>query len=188
MSYHFVTINYFCPQTEDRELRVLLQRQRLEDVLHWQEQERRDESSPWGCLMCRAEFVGWHGQLLDHMARDHNFSVGQPHNLVFVRELMDKLEGKMAELRCVYCDRVFKTREVLKEHMRKKAHKKINPHDKSYDLFYVVNYQVTKYHSGFKKIGKCASFLSPLHRSSARPGAPSLASPSSTATTTTRGR
>jgi hypothetical protein len=35
---------------------------------------------------------------------------------------------------------VFKSREVLKEHMRKKAHKKINPQNRAYDEFYLVNY------------------------------------------------
>jgi len=29
---------------------------------------------------------------------------------------------------------------VLKEHMRKKFHKSINPHNKAYDKFYINNY------------------------------------------------
>ena len=36
---------------------------------------------------------------------------------------------------------MFKNREVLKEHMRKKGHKKINPSDSDYDRFYVINYK-----------------------------------------------
>ena len=35
---------------------------------------------------------------------------------------------------------MFKSRDVLKEHMRKKAHKKINPQNRGYDQFYLVNY------------------------------------------------
>lgn len=35
---------------------------------------------------------------------------------------------------------IIKDRTVLKEHMRKKQHKKINPNNRQYDKFYVVNY------------------------------------------------
>lgn len=41
---------------------------------------------------------------------------------------------------CIYCEGTFKDRMVLKEHMRKKFHKCINPHDKTYDKFYINNY------------------------------------------------
>ena len=43
---------------------------------------------------------------------------------------------------CFYCEKKFKDRYVLKEHMRKKQHKQINPKDKNYDRFYVINYLV----------------------------------------------
>ena len=41
---------------------------------------------------------------------------------------------------CIYCEGTFKDRMVLKEHMRKKFHKSINPHNKAYDKFYINNY------------------------------------------------
>lgn len=41
---------------------------------------------------------------------------------------------------CIYCEGTFKDRMVLKEHMRKKFHKCINPHNKTYDKFYINNY------------------------------------------------
>ncbi len=75
------------------------------------------------------------------MAFDHNFSVGKPDNIVFVRELLDLLDKRLTDNVCIYCEKVFKSREVLKEHMRKKGHKKINPKNASYDKFYIVNYQ-----------------------------------------------
>jgi len=125
----------------DVELRLRLQRARLNEVLRWQEMERKDEESIWECLFCRTNFQGWHGQLVNHMAKQHNFSMGQPYNLVFVKELLDIVGERMEENVCVYCEKTFKNREVLKEHMRKKAHKRLNPHNKTYDKFYVVNYQ-----------------------------------------------
>ncbi len=36
---------------------------------------------------------------------------------------------------------------TLKDHVRKKQHRKINPHNKSYDKYYLINYLVSSYHS-----------------------------------------
>jgi hypothetical protein len=41
---------------------------------------------------------------------------------------------------CIYCEKTFKNRMVLKEHMRKKFHKCINPNNQVYDKFYINNY------------------------------------------------
>nr|CAD7441685.1 unnamed protein product [Timema bartmani] len=46
----------------------------------------------------------------------------------------------LASLLCLFCEKLFKDRTVLKEHMRKKIHKRINPDNKLYDKFYIVNY------------------------------------------------
>lgn len=43
---------------------------------------------------------------------------------------------------CLYCEKVFKSPAVLKVHMRKKRHYKINPKNKDYDRFYLINYLV----------------------------------------------
>lgn len=124
---------------EDRELRRKLQMDRLDQVLLVQEAERNSLTFHRGCLFCRQTFTQ-HAELFDHMAFDHNFSVGQPDNLVFVERFLDLLQAKLDELVCLFCEKVFKSREVLKEHMRKKAHKKINPQNRIYDQFYLVNY------------------------------------------------
>lgn len=47
---------------------------------------------------------------------------------------------KHFSLICIYCEKTFKDRMVLKEHMRKKFHKYINPNNKTYDKFYIGNY------------------------------------------------
>lgn len=125
--------------SEDRELRMQLQMKRLENVLEVQENERKLTNFNRSCLFCRSEFSKVKN-LFDHMAFDHNFSVGQSDNLVFVNELLDVLEKKLEDMTCIFCEKVFKSREVLKEHMRKKSHKKINPKNLSYDKFYLVNY------------------------------------------------
>ena len=70
----------------------------------------------------------------------HNFNVGQPNNLVFMDEFVDLIEEKMETLVCVFCEKTFGNREILKEHMRKKGHKKVNPKNEKYDKFYLVNY------------------------------------------------
>jgi hypothetical protein len=126
---------------EDRELRVHLQRRRLEEILDYHRIEREDKSFKRDCLFCRTSFEGDFSALLNHMAFDHNFSVGKPENIVFVNELVDLLDEKLVANVCIFCEKVFKSREVLKEHMRKKGHKKINPKNATYDKFYIVNYQ-----------------------------------------------
>lgn len=126
--------------SEDKELRIHLQMRKLEHVLEVQEKERKDTDFERSCFFCRTHFKGSHSKLLDHMAFDHNFSVGQPDNLVYVSELLDLLEAKLEHLVCIFCEKTFKSRDVLKEHMRKKNHKKINPSNKIYDKFYLVNY------------------------------------------------
>ena len=125
---------------EDRELRIKLQMSRLEQVLELQERERRDDSFSRTCLFCRSVINGRAGDFLNHMAKDHNFNVGHPHNLVFINELIDVLEDKLENFICFFCEGVFKNRDVLKEHMRKKGHKKINPRNTAYDKYYLVNY------------------------------------------------
>ena len=126
--------------TEDKELRMHLQMKKLEHVLEIQERERNNTAFKRNCFFCRSTFEGGPSKLLDHMTFDHNFSVGQPHNLVYIDELLDILERRLDDLVCIYCEKVFKSRDVLKEHMRKKNHKKINPRNSTYDKYYLVNY------------------------------------------------
>ena len=53
------------------------------------------------------------------------------------------LSGNVVSLQCLYCNRVFKDRTTLRDHMRKKQHRKLNPQDKKYDKFYIINYLVS---------------------------------------------
>lgn len=105
-----------------------------------QERERLDTSFKRMCLFCRKVYTENRAILLNHMAHDHNFSVGRPDNLVYVDELLDVLEEKLHKLLCLYCEKTFKDWQTLKEHMRKKQHKHINPRNSAYDKYYVVNY------------------------------------------------
>ncbi|XP_050025767.1 zinc finger protein 277 isoform X2 [Dermacentor andersoni] len=125
---------------EDDDIRRKLRKSKLDDVLASQELERSDTSFRRTCLFCKQIFTENRAALLNHMARDHNFSVGRPDNLVYVEDFLDVLEDKLNKLQCLYCEKTFKNWQTLKEHMRKKQHKKINPHNKVYDKYYVVNY------------------------------------------------
>lgn len=70
---------------EDKEFRKKLQLERLEQVLKIHEQENGSQQFSRICLFCKQVF-SQHSKLFDHMAFDHNFSVGQPANLVFVNK------------------------------------------------------------------------------------------------------
>ncbi|XP_014827925.1 PREDICTED: zinc finger protein 277 isoform X3 [Poecilia mexicana] len=43
-------------------------------------------------------------------------------------------------LQCLYCEKIFRDKSTLKDHMRKKAHRRINANNHEYDRFYVINY------------------------------------------------
>lgn len=77
---------------------------------------------------------------MKHLSEQHNLQLGNPQNLVYIEELVSHIETKLKALECIYCEKVFPERTVLKEHMRKKLHKRINPKNKCYDKYYIVNY------------------------------------------------
>uniref|UniRef100_A0A8C1R978 Zinc finger protein 277 n=1 Tax=Cyprinus carpio TaxID=7962 RepID=A0A8C1R978_CYPCA len=41
---------------------------------------------------------------------------------------------------CLYCEKTFRDKTTLKDHMRKKQHRRINARNQEYDRFYVINY------------------------------------------------
>lgn len=152
---------------EDREIRHKL---RLENALKVQQFERTDTNYRKNCLFCRLDFsgfsfscfrgtsrgnklfVGTRQDFLNHLSEQHNLQLGNPQNLVHVDDLISHIEGKLQALECVYCEKVFPERNVLKEHMRKKLHKRINPKNRSYDRYYMVNYlEIGKNWQGLQK-------------------------------------
>ncbi|EEB10039.1 zinc finger protein, putative [Pediculus humanus corporis] len=92
------------------------------------------------CLFCRHVEKTSRYDYLTHLSYQHNLQLGIPDNLVFIDKLLDKLEEKLNKLECIYCEHIFRDRSILKEHMRKKFHKRINRKNKEYDRFYVINY------------------------------------------------
>lgn len=125
---------------EDRILREKLQQKRLEEVLEQQQKERDDSSFRRLCMFCSEEFTGNRSSLLNHMAREHSFSIGLPDNIVYCSEFLDTLQDKLDNLQCLYCEKTFRDKTTLKDHMRKKAHRRINAKNHEYDRFYVINY------------------------------------------------
>ncbi|CAK8688679.1 unnamed protein product [Clavelina lepadiformis] len=125
---------------EDKKLREELQLTQLKKLLLRQEFERKDETFSRMCPFCTKFFQGNRIILFNHMNEDHNFNIGHPDNIVNVREFMDEIQVKLDALQCLYCEKVFKDRASLREHMRKKAHRRLNPKNKDYDKYYIINY------------------------------------------------
>ncbi|XP_044743049.1 zinc finger protein 277 isoform X2 [Chrysoperla carnea] len=126
--------------SEDKTLRFELQQNRLEKVLEQHRKERADNDFQRECWFCHIKYVGSRSGFISHLSESHNMQLGQPEKLVFTTDLLNVIEGKLNNFQCIYCEKIFKDRNVLKEHMRKKMHKRINPEDKNYDKFYLVNY------------------------------------------------
>nr|XP_007980812.2 zinc finger protein 277 isoform X1 [Chlorocebus sabaeus] len=125
---------------EDRILREELQKQRLKEILEQQQQERNDTNFHGICMFCNEEFLGNRSVILNHMAREHAFNIGLPDNIVNCNEFLCTLQKKLDNLQCLYCEKTFRDKNTLKDHMRKKQHRKINPKNREYDRFYVINY------------------------------------------------
>ncbi|KAJ3183405.1 hypothetical protein HDU87_006724 [Geranomyces variabilis] len=124
----------------DKSFREKLQREKLNQMLKIQEKERlEDPSHPRKCLFCKVQCPN-RTLLFKHMFSEHGFNIGLPDNLVEVSDFLETLQKKLAGLQCLYCEKIFKTSAVLRKHMRKKKHFKINPRNRGYDRFYIINY------------------------------------------------
>ncbi|ELW65404.1 Zinc finger protein 277 [Tupaia chinensis] len=110
------------------------------EILEKQQQERNDTNFRGICMFCNEEFLGNRSVLLNHMAREHAFNIGLPDNIVNCNEFLCTLQKKLDNLQCLYCEKTFRDKNTLKDHMRKKQHRKINPKNREYDRFYVINY------------------------------------------------
>lgn len=129
---------------EDNELRRNLYVKRLETVLAQHQFERTDTTFKRNCLYCRDVICGYRADFLEHLFSKHFLQLGKPGNLVFIDELIEYVQETMTALICLFCEKKFRDRSTLKEHMRKKGHKRINPDNKSYDKFFLINYRNEK--------------------------------------------
>lgn len=127
---------------QDRELRIELKRKNVQRALAQHKFELNDRSFKKKCLYCRDVIEGLRSMYLEHLLTKHFLQLGKPENLVFVDELLDKVKTNLDNLICLFCEKVFRDRLTLKEHMRKKGHKRINPSLKQYDRFYLENYHM----------------------------------------------
>lgn len=126
---------------EDYELRIKLQKNRLDAILTLHQYERSDQTFERSCLYCRDIIKSTRSAYIQHLFTKHYLQLGKSENLIFIDELIDNLQMKLEQLICLYCEKIFKDRATLKEHMRKKGHKRINPDNKAYDCYFLINYQ-----------------------------------------------
>lgn len=135
---------------EDKELRSNLHQNRLEKLLKHHQFEREDKHFERECLFCRQSTNDTRSVYLNHLYEKHNFHIAKPENLIFIDELVNMISSKLDKLQCIFCEKYFKDRVILKEHMRKKGHKRINPENKEYDKYFLVNYLGEKDQKEFK--------------------------------------
>lgn len=144
---------------EDYDLRKKLHIKQLEAVLTQHQFERSDQSFERDCLLCRDIIKPNRAAFVQHLFVKHFLQLGKSENLVFIDELIDDLQTKLEQFICLFCERTFRDRITLKEHMRKKGHKRINPDNKAYDRYFLVNYQTRTDPQALHKYGK----ISPSH-------------------------
>jgi len=125
---------------EDKELREKLVQKRLAKVIEQQQGERETDHFRKQCLFCSTTIQGTRQEILQHMFSVHYFNIGLADNMIYFSHFIDLLHHQIDSLQCVYCERTFKSISVLREHIRKKKHFKLNPDNTEYDCFYIANY------------------------------------------------
>ncbi|XP_065668162.1 zinc finger protein 277 isoform X2 [Hydra vulgaris] len=135
--YYYMLTNFI---PEDEAIRDELTLEKLENVLEEQQLERNDSSFSKTCLFCKETFQGNRAKIFKHMAKEHSFNVGNSDNIVHASEFIDLIKSKLDSFTCLCCSKQFKDWNTLKDHMRKKGHKRIDPLNKEYDKFYLINY------------------------------------------------
>lgn len=80
-SFHEIGTKFVPPNFSVKEL-----------VLSQQAQERSDTNFKRGCIFCRTEFTGLRSDYLKHLSQKHNVQLGKPENLVFIDQLLDRIQ------------------------------------------------------------------------------------------------
>ena len=124
---------------EDKALRERLKHRRLEFLLDKQQRERQNTDFMQECVFCRKVCRG-RDELFSHLYEAHAFSIGNPDGIVDASRFMEVIKSKLDANQCLFCEKEFRDQTTLKEHMRKKLHRKLNPKNKEYDQFYLINY------------------------------------------------
>lgn len=124
---------------EDKALRERLKQRRLEFLLDKQQKERQDANFAQECVLC-SRICRERNELFAHLCEEHAFSLGNPDGIVDVPRFMEVIKDKLDANLCLFCEKEFRDQTTLKEHMRKKRHRKLNPKNKEYDQFYLINY------------------------------------------------
>lgn len=106
---------------KDHEIRQQLREKRLNLALAQHQFERTDNSFERDCLFCRDIIKTSRYAFIEHLYNKHFLQLGMPENLVFIDDLISTVELNLNELKCIFCEKTFKDRSVLKEHMRKKG-------------------------------------------------------------------
>ena len=125
---------------EDRKLREKLHAEHLQQLLDFQHEERMQTNFARQCLFCKEICKGNRKVMFAHMMEAHGFNIGLPDNLVYVNEFLDILSENLDRCLCIFCEKEFKSHSVLRIHMRKKKHFKINAQNPIYDRFYLINH------------------------------------------------
>lgn len=113
----------------------------LKKVLAQHQLERTDQTYQRECLYCRDIIKPTRRAFIEHLFQKHFLQLGKPENLVFIDDLIDQVKLQLEASICLYCEKTFKNRSTLKEHMRKKGHKRINPYNTTFDKYFLTNYK-----------------------------------------------
>jgi C2H2 type zinc-finger (2 copies) len=128
-------------QENDAEIRSECRQKKLTEILKIQESERKSLLKELcKCLFCKLMF-NERLELFEHFRHEHGFIIGHPDNLVMVDDFLNMLDLKIQACCCIFCEKTFPDHITFRKHLRKKKHFQVNPRNRDFDRFYLVNYQ-----------------------------------------------
>lgn len=78
-----------------------------------------------------------------HMLARHGLDLGDPARLVDVPTLLATMAGRLAQCRCLCCERQFPNQTVLRKHMKHKRHYRLSLVNPAYQRFFLASYEPT---------------------------------------------
>ena len=95
------------------------------------------------CPVCTKLPPSPRAEVFAHMLARHGLDLGDPTRLVDVPTLLATMADRLAQCRCLCCERQFPSQAVLRKHMKHKRHYRLSLVNPAYQRFFLASYEPT---------------------------------------------
>ena len=93
------------------------------------------------CPVCTKLPPSPRAEVFAHMLARHGLDLGDPARLVDVPTLLATMADRLAQCRCLCCERQFPSQAVLRKHMKHKRHYRLSLVNPAYQRFFLASYE-----------------------------------------------